>query len=139
MYSLKLNNFVYMYRLNAVQKYCVYRLKFSLSIKGLCQIVKIYPLKSNVSDFVNLLYLPVYFCLSVRLFFFITNLKCLTFQCEGGISVFNMVNALYKNPPYNMILGPACSVSTTATAEVSQFWNVTQVCCRLIHVLMYID
>jgi len=52
---------------------------------------------------------------------------CVIFQCQAGPSVYNMFNALYSNEAYNMVLGPACSVSAQATAEVSHLWNITQV------------
>ncbi|KAL4221902.1 Gamma-aminobutyric acid type B receptor subunit 1 [Mactra antiquata] len=47
-------------------------------------------------------------------------------KCTAGITVYRMFEALNADPPYIMLLGGGCSVSSEATAQVSYLWNLTQ-------------
>lgn len=44
-----------------------------------------------------------------------------------GKAVYKMTEALHTRPQYVMILGPFLSITASATAQVSHFWNLTQV------------
>ncbi|XP_060583760.1 gamma-aminobutyric acid type B receptor subunit 1-like [Ruditapes philippinarum] len=53
--------------------------------------------------------------------------KWIDSKCDPGTALDRMFRHLYHDPPYIMLLGAACSVATEATAQVSYFWNLTQV------------
>ncbi|XP_045169714.2 gamma-aminobutyric acid type B receptor subunit 1-like [Mercenaria mercenaria] len=48
-------------------------------------------------------------------------------KCHPGVSVYRLSQKLSKDPPYVMLLGAGCSVASEATAQVSYFWNLTQI------------
>ncbi|XP_052793035.1 gamma-aminobutyric acid type B receptor subunit 1-like [Mya arenaria] len=47
-------------------------------------------------------------------------------MCNRGAANYRTFRALHDNPPYMMLLGSACSSSSESTAEVSHFYNITQ-------------
>jgi len=56
--------------------------------------------------------------------------------------VYKMVEMIHSRPPYVMIVGPLISVTTTAVAQVSYHWNITQVRdhdCSIMVPYRYID
>lgn len=51
-------------------------------------------------------------------------------KCHAGTALFRMFERIQYDPPYQMLLGPACSVAGEATAQVSYMWNLTQLSCE---------
>lgn len=49
-------------------------------------------------------------------------------QCERTTSLEALHAGLFEPPTKIAVVGSGCSVATEATAEVSHFYNITQVC-----------
>ncbi|XP_060600012.1 gamma-aminobutyric acid type B receptor subunit 1-like [Ruditapes philippinarum] len=47
-------------------------------------------------------------------------------KCDPGTSVYQMFEIFHENPPYHMLLGGGCSITSEATSQVSYLWNITQ-------------
>ncbi|XP_052793022.1 gamma-aminobutyric acid type B receptor subunit 1-like [Mya arenaria] len=47
-------------------------------------------------------------------------------MCSKGPASYRTFRTIHEKPPYVMLLGDACSTSSESTAEVSHFYNLTQ-------------
>ncbi|XP_045167680.2 gamma-aminobutyric acid type B receptor subunit 1-like [Mercenaria mercenaria] len=56
----------------------------------------------------------------------IFNVILVVIQCDPGTSVYRMFEMFHADPPYHMLLGGGCSITSEATSQVSYMWNITQ-------------
>ena len=61
---------------------------------------------------------------------------CIAIQCSRVTALEALTSQLFYPPTKIGVLGSGCSVATEPTAEVSRFYNVTQVVMYLFEIIL---
>ena len=58
-------------------------------------------------------------------------------QCNRTVSLDALHSQIFHEPKKLAVIGAGCSVATEPTAEISHYYNITQVCTNIEYLLIY--
>ena len=77
----------------------------------------------------------IYTCTYINLITWLANLwtyLSIILQCDSKRASFGLLDMVNSGPQKLLIIGPGCSTSTQAVAEVADYWNLVTVCSHIV-------